>query len=105
MTMRSSTVTKNNKKSLIAFRFAIGLFVLGFGLSNQAAAAIECNRTLTADIVAFDMPLMWNRLGAHNINGQMFALKRDVVFPLLTAAPPYPAGSPCVQTNGLVRWY
>jgi hypothetical protein len=79
MTMRSSTVTKNNKKSLIAFRFAIGLFVLGFGLSNQAAAAIECNRTLTADIVAFDMPLMWNRLGAHNINGQMFALKRDVV--------------------------
>ncbi|MHC4091478.1 MAG: hypothetical protein ACYSVY_14610, partial [Planctomycetota bacterium] len=44
-----------------------------------ADAAISCNRTLTADIVAFDMPLMWNRLGPQNINGMMFALRRDVV--------------------------
>jgi hypothetical protein len=34
---------------------------------------------VTADIVAFDMPLMYNRFGAQNINGMMFALKRDVV--------------------------
>ena len=36
-------------------------------------------RTLTADVVAFDQPIMYNRLGASNINGMMFALKRDVV--------------------------
>ncbi|MHC4067375.1 MAG: hypothetical protein ACYSUI_23125, partial [Planctomycetota bacterium] len=44
-----------------------------------ADAQIVCNRTLTADIVAFDMPLMWNRLGPQNINGMMFALKRDTI--------------------------
>jgi hypothetical protein len=44
-----------------------------------ADAQIACNRTLTADIVAFDMPLMYNRLGPQNINGMMFALRRDVV--------------------------
>jgi hypothetical protein len=38
-----------------------------------------CKRNLTADVVAFDMPLMFNRLGAQNINGMMFALRRDVV--------------------------
>jgi len=38
-----------------------------------------CNRTLTANVVALDMPLMWNRLGAQNINGMMYALRRDVV--------------------------
>lgn len=39
----------------------------------------RCLRTLRADIVAIDQPLMFNRLGAQNINGMMFALKRDVV--------------------------
>jgi manganese oxidase len=47
--------------------------------STQAGAAIVCARTLTADVVAFDQPLMWNRLGASNVNGMMYALKRDVV--------------------------
>src|SRR5512145_2009640 len=48
-------------------------------LSTQVAAAITCARTLTADVVAFDQPLMFNRLGAANVNGMMYALKRDVV--------------------------
>jgi len=48
-------------------------------LSTQVAAAITCARTLTADVVAFDQPLMYNRLGAANVNGMMYALKRDVV--------------------------
>ncbi len=80
--MHSFTRRYNNKKSNkfpVASIVAVNLFVVGLGLSSQANAAIECKRTLTADIVAFDMPLMWNRLGAQNINGQMFALRRDVV--------------------------
>ena len=48
-------------------------------LSTQVAAAITCARTLTADVVAFDQPIMFNRLGAANVNGMMYALRRDVV--------------------------
>ncbi|MGB2816033.1 MAG: hypothetical protein WBC37_02315, partial [Burkholderiaceae bacterium] len=44
-----------------------------------AFAQITCTRTLTADVVAFDQPIMYNRLGAANVNGMMYALKRDVV--------------------------
>lgn len=44
-----------------------------------AAAAITCEREVSADVVAFDMPLMYNRLGASNINGAIYALKRDVI--------------------------
>ncbi len=42
-------------------------------------AAATCARTITADVVALDQPLMFNRLGAQNVNGMMFALRRDVV--------------------------
>ncbi|SEP61847.1 hypothetical protein SAMN04244573_00192 [Azotobacter beijerinckii] len=46
---------------------------------RQAEAAISCARTLVADVVALDQPLMFNRLGAQNVNGMMFALRRDVL--------------------------
>ena len=57
------------------------LLLLGFWMAgiNSARAAINCQRTVTADVVAIDQPLMFNRLGAQNINGMVFALKRDVV--------------------------
>ncbi|HEY6612606.1 MAG TPA: hypothetical protein VIZ86_15935, partial [Pseudomonas sp.] len=32
-----------------------------------------------ANVVAIDQPLMFNRLGAQNVNGMIFALRRDVV--------------------------
>lgn len=44
-----------------------------------AAAAVSCASTVTAEVVALDQPLMFNRLGAQNVNGMMFALRRDVV--------------------------
>lgn len=46
---------------------------------RQAEAAISCARTLVADVVALDQPLMFNRIGAQNVNGMLFALRRDVV--------------------------
>lgn len=56
---------------------AVALLALaGFA---PASAAITCEREVSADVVAFDMPLMYNRLGASNVNGTMFALKRDVI--------------------------
>lgn len=46
---------------------------------GAALAAAQCARTITADVVALDQPLMFNRLGAQNVNGTMFALRRDVI--------------------------
>jgi hypothetical protein len=38
-----------------------------------------CNRTITADVVAFDQIIFYNRLGSFDPGGMMYALKRDVV--------------------------
>ncbi len=53
-----------------------GVTVLAAG---QTQAAITCTRTISADVVAIDMPLLHNRLGSSNVNGMMYALRRDVV--------------------------
>ncbi|EHR73476.1 hypothetical protein BurJ1DRAFT_4690 [Burkholderiales bacterium JOSHI_001] len=60
---------------------AKALLLAGVALAatEQATAAITCSRTVTANVVAFDKPLMYNRLGAGNVNGMMYALKRDVI--------------------------
>ncbi|HEX7958236.1 MAG TPA: hypothetical protein VF508_14915, partial [Pyrinomonadaceae bacterium] len=38
----------------------------------------SCNRVITADVVALDQPIVYNRLGAMNPGGMMFALRNDV---------------------------
>jgi manganese oxidase len=55
---------------------AVGIAETAIG---QADAAPACARNLNADIVAIDQPLMFNRLGTQNINGMIYALRRDVV--------------------------
>ncbi|TDF82172.1 manganese-oxidizing multicopper oxidase MnxG [Pseudomonas sp. H9] len=50
-----------------------------FGWQADSEAAVRCERNLVANVVALDQPLMFNRLGAQNANGMMFALRRDVV--------------------------
>jgi hypothetical protein len=37
------------------------------------------NRFVQADVVAIDMPMVFNRLGAQNVNWQMYALAHDLV--------------------------
>jgi len=53
-------------------------------LASQSAFAImECaggdGGVVTANIVALDQPVMFNRLGAANVNGMIYSLERDVV--------------------------
>ncbi len=48
-------------------------------LSLCSGANAQCTSTVTADVVAFDQPITFNRLGAINPNGMMFALREDVV--------------------------
>jgi len=50
------------------------------------AQAVQCARTLTADVVTIDMPIVNNRLGASNVNGMMYALRQDVV-PIVPGQP------------------
>ncbi len=63
----------------------LGLFsaataaIFGLAAPDDANAQASCARTITADVVAFDQPLMYNRLGAQNVNAMMYALRHDVV--------------------------
>ena len=61
----------------------VSLMVAGAALALRGArrrsGAVTCARTVTADVVVFDQPLMYNRLGAQNVNGIVYALRRDVV--------------------------
>lgn len=65
--------TPNKGPVLTSLVFAL----LGWQATSEAA--VQCQRTLVADVVALDQPLMFNRLGAQNANGMMFALREDVV--------------------------
>ena len=58
---------------------AVALASLAGSLALPAYAGFTCERQVTANLVAFDKPIMYNRLGAGNVNGMMFALKRDVI--------------------------
>ncbi|HEX9984249.1 MAG TPA: copper oxidase [Thermoanaerobaculia bacterium] len=51
--------------------------------------APACSRTIVADVVAFDQVFFWNRLGAVQPQGMMYALRRDVrpIDPLRELAP------------------
>ncbi|MDP1557118.1 MAG: hypothetical protein Q8L84_16795, partial [Hyphomonas sp.] len=64
-------------------RLAVGLAVCALGAfaSNiEAQAQLPvCSRTVKADVVALDQPLMFNRMGAQNVNGMIYALRSDVV--------------------------
>ncbi len=48
-------------------------------LPQLVSAAPSCDRTITADVVALDQPFYYNRLGAIQANGMIYALARDVV--------------------------
>ncbi|MBW2479317.1 MAG: hypothetical protein JRF38_04955, partial [Deltaproteobacteria bacterium] len=66
--------TKNPSRSR-RFYLAAGLVLLALGLVLPAAAQAE----VTADVVILDHVLVFNRLGAQNVNGMIYALERDVI--------------------------
>ncbi|MBI4292372.1 MAG: hypothetical protein HY661_12920, partial [Betaproteobacteria bacterium] len=60
-------------------------------LPASGMAAAPCAQTVTADVVVFDTPIMFNRLGAQNPNWITYALKRDVV--AITGSVPGPGNA------------
>jgi len=77
------------------------LALLGWEATSEAA--VQCQRTLVANVVALDQPLMFNRLGAQNANGMMFACAKmswtSTRSRLAKAGPQCLAKSPCARTN------
>ncbi|HET9554994.1 MAG TPA: hypothetical protein VFP50_18655 [Anaeromyxobacteraceae bacterium] len=67
--------------------------------AEPAAAAVTCARTVQASVIALDQPLMFNRLGAQNVNGIIFALREDVVD--LTGKPLTMGGVPAAGAVAL----
>src|SRR6186997_2297144 len=62
--------------------------VLSPGLLLAQNAPATCNRTIYANVIALDQPLMMNRLGAAIPGGMIYALARDVVDRNSPAASP-----------------
>jgi hypothetical protein len=64
-------------------RLAVAVAPVFFYSSNylaaQPASPFACNRTLTANVVAFDQVITLNRLGSQIPGGMIYALARDVV--------------------------
>lgn len=90
--MRSMSIHRWRRN--LALSFATSVMILltltGFARaqteSPPAQEAVEiaalpagCLRTITADVVALDQPFFWNRLGAVQPQGMIYALRRDVV--------------------------
>ncbi len=66
------------KLPALPVRRVLALMFLALVLPATARAQ-TCARTITADVVAFDQVFFWNRLGAVQPQGMMYALRRDVV--------------------------
>jgi manganese oxidase len=75
------------RQSITALGVALGLLA-----STPTAWAQKCDEknTVVADVVAIDMPMVFNRLGAQNVNWQMYALRHDLVV-RTPGQPPRPA--------------
>src|SRR6478672_5340740 len=62
--------------------FVISMLALIGSFGSVAAAdepSFACNRTVKAQVVALDQPWMWNRLGAAQPGGMIYALYGDIV--------------------------
>jgi hypothetical protein len=84
---------------------ALLLLTLG-AAAPRAQTAPAAPTTVVARVVALDQPFMWNRLGASQPNGMVYALEADVV-PLDTPISPtgedLPVAGPRTLVAGQVR--
>ncbi len=74
------------QRSCLSAILGLGLLVLAVSVAPAHAAVYgidtstsRCSRVIESDVVALDQPYFWNRLGAVQPHGMVFALQRDVV--------------------------
>jgi len=66
--------------TVLAAALALGLAPgAAKGADEAKATPLICNRTIKAEVVAIDQPWMWNRLGAAQPGGVLYALYGDIV--------------------------
>jgi manganese oxidase len=58
---------------------ALTLIVLSALPAVSEESSFVCHRTIKAQVIALDQPWMWNRLGAAQPGGMIYALREDVV--------------------------
>src|SRR3954465_355232 len=63
----------------LAVPWVTASLLLVLATTAAAQAPPGCSRVLHADVVAFDQVFFWNRLGATQPQGMIYALRRDVV--------------------------
>src|SRR6202521_1737952 len=71
---------KHSKKLIKSCAIGILALIGSFGSVAMAEeSSFACNRTVNAQVIALDQPWMWNRLGAAQPGGIIYALYGDVV--------------------------
>ncbi len=73
-TINNTTVTRIGNWLLWS-----AIFVATLAASPNANAE-DCTRTIAADVVVFDSPTVFNRLGAQNPNWITYTLRRDAIY-------------------------
>ena len=67
-------------QSLFSFCYVAAVVLVAISSAHaQTSPPVNCDRTVKADVVALDQVIIYNRLGAINPAGMMYALKRDIV--------------------------
>ncbi|MEQ1620926.1 MAG: hypothetical protein ABL919_05935 [Methylococcales bacterium] len=84
-TLPSHACLKDNLRAMRGLMMKGSLLLLMLGANQLAQACVN------ADVVALDQVFYYNRLGAMNPSGMIFALKRDVV--AITGANPSPGNA------------
>ena len=64
---------------LVIFMAAAAMSVYAQKELDAPAPIPTCARTITADVIAFDQIIFYNRFGSFDPGGMMYALRRDVV--------------------------
>ena len=88
----TTTTTTTTTTAVSPLNAAATTAAIGAAAVQQSTAPIpQCSRTITANVVALDQLYTYNRLGAFNPAGMMYALKRDVT--LIDSTKGYVAGN------------
>ncbi|HLG17806.1 MAG TPA: copper oxidase [Blastocatellia bacterium] len=87
--MKAEHVKRGHARFVLLIGAALAALLLGPGKAaaqdklpvdeGGGGAAVTCTRYVVADVVALDQPFFWNRFGAVQPQGMIFALRRDVV--------------------------
>ena len=65
-------------RSISLSGIVITMVLVYFGIAKSQEIIPDCERIIKADVVAFDQPFFYNRLGAVNPAGMIYSLRRDV---------------------------